>query len=75
MSLRVPNQIAEKTINFPESSYGACIVTLVLRDHRRIRNVTLAWANEIVRIGECDILNAADLDFEVSDIVDAFTEK
>lgn len=75
MSLRVPEQIAEKTINFPESSYGACIVTLVLRDGRQIKNVALAWNTDIVKIGGRDIHNAADLDFDVGDIVNAFPER
>ena len=75
MSLKVPDQVAEKTINFPELSYGACIATLVLRDGRRIKNVALAWNTEIVKIGGRDIHNAADLDFDLADIVDALPEK
>jgi hypothetical protein len=41
MSLKVPDQVAEKSITFPESSYGACIATLVLRDGRRIKMLPL----------------------------------
>ena len=75
MSLRIPEQVARKDNQLPESSYGACIVTLVLRDGRQIQNVALAWNTEIIKLGGRDIHTAADLDFDVANIVDAFPEK
>ena len=75
LSLELPEEIAAKTSSFPESSHGACTVTLVLRDGRQINHVTLAWNTEIARIGDHDIGSVADLDFHVTDIVDTFPEE
>ena len=50
MTLALPQKFADKTIGFPESSYGANRVTLVLADGRRVHEVFLAWGTEIVKI-------------------------
>jgi hypothetical protein len=72
LSLELPDEIAEKTGSFPESSYGACTVTLVLRDGRQIKHVALAWNTAIAKVGGSDIRSTADLDFQMTDIVDVF---
>jgi hypothetical protein len=72
LSLELPDDIAEKTSSFPESSYGACTVTLVLRDGRQIKHVALAWNTAIAKIGGSVIRGTADLDFHMTDIVDVF---
>ena len=74
MALLLPDQIAEKTAGFGESSYGANRVTLILADGRRVHEVFLAWGREIVKIGVRAVSSPDDLDFRVADIVDAISE-
>ncbi len=74
MSLSLPDRLAEKTISFPESSYGANRVTLVLGDGRRVREVFLASGRDIVKVGTKAISRPEDLDFRVADIVDVVSE-
>ena len=70
MSLRIPDRLADKALMFPESSYGATTVTLVLSDGRRIDEVILAGGSDIVKIKGRLVSDAKDLDFSVSEIVD-----
>lgn len=72
MSLRISDQLAAKANYFPESSYGAVTVTLVLVDGRRIDQVVLAGASDIVKIGGRHVSVASDLDFSLSEIADVF---
>ena len=74
MALLLPDQIADKTTGFGESSYGANRVTLVLADGRRVHEVFLAWGREIVKIGTRAVSSQDDLDFHITDIVDAISE-
>ena len=74
MSLKLPHQLADKTAGFPESSYGANRVTLVLADGRRISEVFLAWGTEIVKVGPRAVAAPEDLSFALSDIVDVISE-
>jgi hypothetical protein len=74
MALSLPDQIAEKTISFPESSYGANRVTLVLADGRRVREVFLASGRDIVKIGSRAVAREDELGFRVTDIVDVVSE-
>jgi hypothetical protein len=70
MTLRIPEQLAGKANSFAESSYGATTVTLILADGRRIDDVILAWASQIVKIRGRDVTGAGDLGFGVDEIVD-----
>ena len=72
-SMRIPAAIAAKTNGFPESSYGACTVTLILSGGRQVRDVVLG-GDWIVKVGGRAVSNPADLDFRVDDIVDAVPE-
>jgi hypothetical protein len=74
MSLSLPDRLADKTIGFPESSYGANRVTLVLGDGRRVREVFLAWGRDIVKVGSKAISRPEDLDFRITDIIDVVAE-
>jgi len=56
-------------MSFPECSYGAVRVTLVLRGGRRIRDVIIG-ADAICKIGQRHINSGSDLDFSVSEIED-----
>jgi hypothetical protein len=70
MTLRIPEELAGKANFFPESSYGATTVTLILSDGRRIDDVILAWASQIVKVRGRDVTEAGDLGFGVDEIVD-----
>jgi hypothetical protein len=69
MSLTLPSNLAEKAADYPESSYGASRATLVLKDGRRIFDVTLAWGSEIIKI-DGEAVNKKKLGFGVTDIID-----
>ncbi len=70
MSLSIPESLKDKVHEMPESSYGATRVTLILSNQRKIREVSLAWGEEIVKIGLNEVKEETDLDFKVSEIVD-----
>jgi len=69
--LDLPQKVGGKTVEFPESSYGAMRATLILRDGRRVPNVSLAWGRQVVKIGDRQISTAGDLGFALDDVVDA----
>ena len=60
MRLRLPGKIADKVGTFPESSYGAHLVTLILDDGTRIPHVRVAGCDEIVD-DPLPLLNSLDL--------------
>ena len=64
---RLPDRFGSKVASYPECSYGAVRVTLVLRDGRRIYDVIIG-GNAICKIGQQHIRSEADLDFSVADI-------
>ena len=70
MSLRIPDALAAKANTFPESSFGATTVSLVLADGRRIHDVVLGGASHIVKVGGRHVSELAELDFSLADIVD-----
>ena len=70
MALRLPEHLAEKARNFPESSYGANKVTVSLKNGRKFPNVFLAWGEEIVKIDKTMIKSEEDLPFNMEDISD-----
>ena len=64
---RLPDRFGSKVASYPECSYGAVRVTLVLRDGRRIYDVIIG-GNAICKIGQRHIRSESDLDFSVADI-------
>jgi hypothetical protein len=70
MSIEIPARLAEKAAGFPESSYGATTVTIVLTDGRRIADVVLAWGRQIVRVGGMLIEKPEQLGFELGTVQD-----
>lgn len=66
---RLPDRFAPKVVSFPECSYGAVRVTLVLRGGRRIHDVIIG-ADAICKIGQRLIQSESDLGFSISDIED-----
>jgi len=73
MPVRLPEHLARKADNFPESSYGATTVILILSGGRRVRDRILG-GDYIVKIGGRDITDAAQLDFALSDIRDVVSD-
>ena len=67
---KLPQHVSAQVDRFPESSYGATTVTLVLSNGRRIERVVIG-GHHIVRIGDRDITHADQLGFDVSSIVAA----
>ncbi len=72
--MKIPENLAEKASQFPECSYGANQVTLKLKNGTEIKNVILAWGEEIVKIGRKPIDREIDLPFVLEDIVDLISE-
>jgi hypothetical protein len=70
----LPEALKQKALSYPESSYGATRVTLVLSDGRRVKDVYLAWGDEIVKVGLQAITHSGQLGFEVGDIIDVLHE-
>jgi len=66
---KLPDRFCPKVVSYPECSYGAVRVTLVLSDGRRIRDVIIG-GDSICKIGQKLIKSDADLEFSVSDIKD-----
>jgi len=70
MSIEIPARFTEKAARFPESSYGATTVTIVLTDGRRISDVVLAWGRQIVRVGGMLIDKPEQLGFDLGMVQD-----
>jgi len=68
--MNIPSLLSDKASSFPEVSYGATKVTLVLKDNSKIENVVLAWGSEIVKIRNTPIEKIKHLTFTAEDIVD-----
>ncbi len=66
---RIPAQFASTVAAFPECSYGAVRVVLVLKNGRVISDVILG-GDSIAKIGQHLVTSAADLDFATSEIVE-----
>jgi hypothetical protein len=63
---RLPEQVKAKILDFPEHRMGAHRVALRLADGRLVEDVTVAWGDEVIRVGGDE-----DLDFRLQDVVDA----
>lgn len=65
----LPESIQKKIATFPEYSYGAHKVTLILKDGTEILEVYVAGNDEIIRVGKMD-----QIQFDVSDVADVKNE-
>ncbi len=65
MNRELPRELQDKVATFPEYKYGVNRVIVVLEDGTRIRDVFIAWAKEIVKVGTSE-----DIPFDPSRIVD-----
>jgi hypothetical protein len=66
---KLPDRFGQKVASFPECSYGAVRVTLVLGGGRTIRDVIIG-GDAICKIGRELIKSESDLDLVASDIED-----
>ena len=66
---KLPNKFGSKVASYPECSYGAVRVKLVLSNGRVIQDVIIG-ADAICKIGQKQIKTESDLDFSVLDIED-----
>lgn len=64
---RLAPGLKTKIIGFGEYKMGAYKVDLVLRDGRIIKDVIVAWGDEVVRVGGQDVVS----DFPLAEVVDA----
>lgn len=67
---KLPQHVSAQVDRFPESSYGATTVTLVLSDGRRMERVIVA-GDHIVRIGDRHINHVDQLGFDIASVVAA----
>ena len=65
---KLPREFSERASQFPECHMGTNRVTLRLKNGEVIRDVYLAWGEEIVRIGDKEVRGVQDLDFRLSQI-------
>ncbi len=63
---RLSADVKTKIIGFGEYKMGAHKVDLVLRDGRVVREVIVAWGDQIVRVGASE-----HVDFDPSEVIDA----
>ena len=70
MPIAIPVKFMDKAASFPESSYGATRVALILKDGRRISDVTLAWGSEIVQLDGEPVEEEKQLGFSLADVID-----
>lgn len=54
---RLPAEIKAKVLELPEYRMAAHRVALELRDGRIIENVVVAWGEEIVRVGDSEVID------------------
>ena len=62
----LPPELKTKIIGFGEIRMGAYKADLILRDGRVVRDVTLAWGDEVVGVG-----GGTTVDFDPADVIDA----
>ncbi len=74
MAVIIPDKFLQTTQNFPESSYGANRVTLILSNGKKIKGVMLAWGSEIVKVDNIPVSDEKDIDFKLSEIRSVLSE-
>jgi hypothetical protein len=62
----LPAAIQDRIADMPEHSYGVTRVTVTLDDGTQIRDVHVAWAKEVVKVGGSD-----EIGFDPSRVVAA----
>ena len=65
-SFELPEHIQEIIASMPEYKYGVNLVTVTLDDGKEIPDVYVAWAKEVVKVG-----NSEAIPFDPSRVVSA----
>ena len=65
VTVRLPDDIAERVQGFPESSMGAKTVSVRVSDGRMFSGVVVAWDREVVRVNGHEVIP-----FRAEDVVD-----
>ena len=71
MKPKISRDLMMKVYRMPEYKMGAHLVTLTLRDGRKVKNVIIAPCDEVWGIGIQEKKDEADLGFLIVDIIDA----
>lgn len=69
----LPEHLGDKAVQFGESSYGATLVTLVLKDGTRIPHVHVAWGRNVIKASDPQSETLLSR-LQPSDIVDVLSE-
>ena len=69
----LPEPLGDKAVQFAESSYGATLVTLVLKDGRRIEHVHVAGGRNVIKASDPQS-EAMLSEVHPSDIIDVLSE-
>jgi hypothetical protein len=69
----LPEHLGDKAAQFGESSYGATLVTLLLKDGTRIEHVHLAGGRNVIKASDPDS-EALLSKLNTSDIIDVLSE-
>jgi hypothetical protein len=70
----LPEHLGDKAVQFGESSYGATLVTLLLKDGSRIEHVHVAGGRQVIKASDAQneallaSLNPADISDVLSEI-------
>ncbi|HTS04334.1 MAG TPA: hypothetical protein VMP68_02045 [Candidatus Eisenbacteria bacterium] len=69
----LPGNLADKVAAFPEASYGVSLVTLILKNGKRIPHVHVAWGSQVIKATQPD--DDAELSrLDPLDIADVLSE-
>lgn len=66
----LPEAIQDRVADMPEHSYGITRVVVTLDDGTEIRDVYVAWAKEVVKVGHNEAIS-----FDPSRVVDVRCEE
>jgi hypothetical protein len=73
VKFNLPKDLSDKAAQFPESSYGANLVTLVLKDGRQIPHVSVAGGQSVIKAREASA-EALLSSLNPADVVDVLSE-
>ena len=72
--MKLTDQLADKAAQFPECSYGASKVTLLLHNGQEIHDVIIGGGGVIVKVAGITIDSEKELPFSIKEIKDIRSE-
>jgi len=66
MTTRLPEDVKERILSFPEYKMGTHKVALIMRDGSVVEDVLVAWGDEVLRVGKGEVVP-----FDLHDVIDA----